>query len=331
MTLGLLLTSFGLGLRHGIDWDHVAAIADLSGSAEDRRRGLWLSFLYAVGHAVVVMALGTAAIIFGAAIPDGLDVWMGRIVGLTLIWLGVWVLVQLIRQGRDFRLKSRWMLVLGGTFAGMRRVRSSRGQRQISLDHDHDHVHESLAHEHHAAHDHAHDRAHEPAHEHADTEHADTEHANTAGLFPAARLATGGSTRRTSTLRRFGGHRHQHRHDLALPDSASPYGSGTATGIGMLHGVGIESPTQIAVFVASTSVAGATAGVGLLVAWVVGLIVANSILAVLASAGLLQAERNFTLYATLAVVVAVLSIVMGVMFVGGIELAGPLAVALTLF
>jgi len=312
VTLGLLLTSFGLGLRHGFDWDHVAAIADLSGSAEDRRRGLWLSFLYAVGHAAVVLLLGTAAIIFGAAIPESLDVWMGRVVGLTLIWLGAWVLVQLVRQGRDFRLKSRWMLVLGGTFAGMRRVRAQRGQRQISVDHDHEHDHggdididlsanepaASLAHDHVAAHDHA--------------------HVAEASSVPVA--ASGGRS-----MRRADRHGHSHRHDLALPTSASTYGSGTATGIGMLHGVGIESPTQIAVFVASTSLAGATAGLGLLVAWVVGLIVANSILAVLASAGLLQAERNFTLYAALAVVIAVLSIAMGVMFVGGFDLAGPFA------
>lgn len=317
MTLGLLLTAFGLGLRHGVDWDHVAAIADLSGSAEDRRRGLWLSFLYAVGHAAVVMVLGTLAIIFGASIPDGLDVWMGRIVGFTLIWLGVWVIVQLIRQGRDFRLKSRWMLVLGGTFAGMRRVSARRGQRKISVDHDHPHEHGDdgmvdltqaapLAHDHAAAHDHAHVDA-------------------TAAQPARERVRSGSrSLRRRGHVHRHG---HVHSHDLALPTTAAPYGSGTATGIGMLHGVGIESPTQIAVFVASTSLAGAGAGLGLLVAWVVGLIIANSILAVVASAGLLQAERNFTVYATLAVVVALLSIVMGLMFVGGFELAGPLALA----
>ena len=36
----------------------------------------------------------------------------------------------------------------------------------------------------------------------------------------------------------------------------------------------------------------------------------------LAGLGLLNAERNFTIYATLAVVVAVASIVVGIMFVG---------------
>ena len=34
---------------------------------------------------------------------------MGRVVGLTLVALGAWVLVGLARQGRDFRLRSRYL------------------------------------------------------------------------------------------------------------------------------------------------------------------------------------------------------------------------------
>ncbi len=49
----------------------------------------------------------------------------------------------------------------------------------------------------------------------------------------------------------------------------------------------------------------------LLVAWVLGLIIANTFLAVLAAYGLLGAERNFTIYATIAVFVAVASLAMG--------------------
>ena len=87
----------------------------------------------------------------------------------------------------------------------------------------------------------------------------------------------------------------------------------------MLHGVGVESPTQIAVFVASTSIGGKGVGLLLLLGWVVGLIIANSGLALLAGAGLLKAEQNFRIYATLAVVVAVLSIAMGTLFLFDLE------------
>ena len=127
MTIGLLLTALTLGLRHGVDWDHIAAISDLCGTAENRRRGFRLSLLYALGHAAVVLALGSAAIVLGAAIPESLDEWMARFVGLTLVGLGGWVLFGLARHGRDFRLRSRWMLILQGTFAGLRRVRGRSG------------------------------------------------------------------------------------------------------------------------------------------------------------------------------------------------------------
>ena len=39
---------------------------------------------------------------------------MGRIVGVTLIVLGVYVFESLIRHGREFRMRSRWMLVFAG-------------------------------------------------------------------------------------------------------------------------------------------------------------------------------------------------------------------------
>ncbi len=310
MTAGLLVTALILGLRHGVDWDHIAAIADLSGAADDRRRGFRLSFLYAAGHAVVVFALGCLAIVAGSSIPDGLDRWMGRIVGLTLIWLGIWVLVELMRHGRDFRLRSRWMLVLDGTFAGLRRVARPADRRLLEVEHEHEHEHAGESPEfadgveetpiggHGPRHRHGHRSGHRHGRRHGD---------------PANDVTVEVKVR----------HSHRHRHVIPLPDRlgtapggamAHGTGAGTAAGIGMVHGVGVESPTQIAVFVASTSVVGWTAGLGILAAWCVGLVLANSGLAVLAGFGLLEARRNFALYATIAVLVAVGSIVMGTLY-----------------
>src|SRR5438093_11242243 len=97
-SLTLLGTAVVLGFRHGIDWDHIAAITDItstttnveraeeelvtqpapvatasSGSVALSRprptgrafgrlelRALWLSSLYALGHAFVVALLGFA-------------------------------------------------------------------------------------------------------------------------------------------------------------------------------------------------------------------------------------------------------------------------------
>lgn len=305
MTIGLLLTALGLGLRHGIDWDHIAAIADLSSSAENRRRGFWLSMTYAVGHGAVVFALGTLAIAFGLAIPDSLDEWMGRVVGITLILLGAWILFELVRKGRDFRLQSRWMLVINGTFAGLRRVRNGFTGRQITIEHDHDHRHDEEF-----------DHAALVAHDHSHVDAVVDIDANA----PVAVGSTGwrGMSRR---MRSKSPHSHPHAHALALPEQAdASYGHGTASGIGMLHGVGIESPTQIAIFVASSSVAGVGFGLLLLGTWVLGLIIANAGLALVAGAGLLNAERSFPIYATLAAIVSVLSIALGTLYLFGLDI-----------
>ncbi|MGH9137900.1 MAG: hypothetical protein ACRD0G_12765, partial [Acidimicrobiales bacterium] len=107
---GLLASAFGFGLRHGVDWDHVAAIADLS-SGGDRRRSVVLATLYAAGHAVVVVVLGSLAVIAGDYLPPAVDSVMGRVVGVTLLVLGGYVLYGLARHGRRFRMRSRWALV----------------------------------------------------------------------------------------------------------------------------------------------------------------------------------------------------------------------------
>ncbi|HYN69431.1 MAG TPA: hypothetical protein VEX41_04400, partial [Candidatus Eisenbacteria bacterium] len=228
--LGLLATALVLGIRHGFDWDHLAAIADVTStsatgdaaegvhegvherrsehdhghggageriahapdghphlaarsadaatSAEhvqlsgvrpdlgtEQRRALILGTLYALGHAGVVVALGILALLFGAVLPDWIDPVMGRIVGLTLLILGVWVFISLYqyaRHGTQFRLRSRWMLV-----------------------------------------------------------------------FDSARLA----------WRRWQAWLHGHEH--VEPIEMSSYGPRTAFGVGMIHGVGAETGTQV--------------------------------------------------------------------------------------
>ncbi len=303
MSLGLILTALGLGLRHGIDWDHIAAIADLSSSAQSRRRGFFLSMTYALGHGAVVFILGTLAIAFGLAIPDGLDAWMGRIVGITLIMLGGWILFELVRKGRDFRLRSRWMLVIDGTFAGLRRVRNGLSGRQITIEHEHAHEHDfdEIAHDTPPAHDHS--------------------HAPVPTVPSPVLTGTGGWRGLGQRLRARTHHSHTHAHALALPESPdAAYGHRTASGIGMLHGVGIESPTQIAIFVAASSAAGVGFGLVLLGAWVLGLIIANAGLAFVAGAGVLNAERSFPIYAALAAIVSVLSIALGTLYLVGLDL-----------
>src|SRR5258708_7465110 len=139
LRLGLVAASFGFGFRHGVDWDHLAALTDITGSQETRRRSMFYATLYALGHALVVFALGLAAIVLAEQLPESVDRVMERVVGVTLIALGAYVVVALARHGRNFRMRSRWMLLFTGVRHGRSWLRSRRSGDLIVIEHEHDH------------------------------------------------------------------------------------------------------------------------------------------------------------------------------------------------
>lgn len=279
--LGLIATAFSFGLRHGIDWDHIAAIADLTSGQQRPRRALLYSSLYALGHASVVFVLGALAIMFAEQLPASVDSAMERVVGLTLLLLGGYVVYGLLKHGRDFRMRSRWMLVAALMRRGAQRLRARRERPdRIVIEHDHEH------------------EASEPH----------------PGVYLAPGPPLSGQPHGASGFR----HRHSHRHEAPMPqDPFGEYGKGTAFGIGMIHGIGAETPTQVLIFLTAAGAGGEAAGLLLLACFVAGLVTSNTVIAVCAAAGLLRPSTNFRVYAAVSLVVASLSIVLGALFLFG--------------
>jgi len=60
-----------LGFRHGVDYDHVAAIAGLAGAAKRPAQAVGLAVLYGLGDSTIVTVLG--AIRFGMVLPKRRD------------------------------------------------------------------------------------------------------------------------------------------------------------------------------------------------------------------------------------------------------------------
>jgi high-affinity nickel-transport protein len=87
-----LLSAAILGFRHGFDYDHIAAITDITSVQTNRWQGMRLGLLYALGHAATVAILGSAVIVFQLSLPHGIDRIAERLVGITLLVLGVYVL-----------------------------------------------------------------------------------------------------------------------------------------------------------------------------------------------------------------------------------------------
>jgi len=269
--LGLLVAAFWFGFRHGIDWDHIAAITDITSSQEDRRQAMVFGTLYALGHALVVLSLGGLAIVAGENLPSGVDNVMTRIVGVTLLLLGGYVFYSLIRHGRDFRLRSRWMLV----FTGVRRA--ARWARRRAA-----------------------------------------ERPNGTQPQPAGGVTVAEAADAPSWHHGHHGRPGHHHHSQPEPDDTfMNYGRGTAFAVGMIHGVGAETPTQVLIFLSAAGAGGASAGIIVLVAFIVGLLSSNSLITFGSAMGYLSASKNFPLYATVAVLTGVFSLVIGTIFVLG--------------
>ncbi len=274
LELGLVLTALAFGLRHGVDWDHIAAIGDITASQLRTRAAMLFCTLYAVGHAVVVFALGLVAIIAGGLLSPRLDAAMGRVVGVTLVGMGLYVFYSLARYGSDFRMESRWMLLISAVRRIAHRPRRRRARVTYEvIEHDHEHP---------AGARHGHRHAHAP-------------------------VPVSGATQLPGST-----HRHRHRHVVPVPaDPFRTYGKGASLALGMLHGIGAETPTQIALFVTAAGVGGSGRGAVLLGIFVLGLLVANTLVALASSLGYRRAAGDRRLYVAIAAVTAAFSLITG--------------------
>ncbi len=231
--VALLGTGLGLGLRHGIDWDHIAAISDVTSGQQNHRRSLGMGTLYALGHAAVVITLGLLAIWFGTLLPDWIDGYMESAVGITLLLLGIWLIWSMSRNNGRLVLKSRWMLL----FELLRSMFRKLTGRSAKLEPE------------------------------------------------------------TSRKRK--------------------YSSGVSVSIGVIHGIGAETGSQALLLAAAAGATSALTGSFLLIAFVVGLVVSNTLITIASTAGLIRSDRHRRFHTALGIVVAVFSLVLGSMFILG--------------
>ena len=110
----LVLSVLFLGFRHGFDLDHIAAISDIVSQTPSQKKAFLNGFFYIFGHAVVIIFLGLLAIVLEISLPAWLDKIMGSIVGLSLILLGAFIILNILVKRQEFKFASRWMLLFKG-------------------------------------------------------------------------------------------------------------------------------------------------------------------------------------------------------------------------
>lgn len=229
----VIASSFLLGLRHGIDWDHIAAITDITGTSENnKKQSILLGTLYALGHATVIIILGLSAVLIGINLPGWIDTIMKPVVGVTLILLGFWLISSIILHGRNFRMRSRWMVI----FTIIDKIYN---KIQSKLEHKHHHPH------------------------------------------------------------------------VSYPDT---YGIKAAFTVGLLHGIGAETPTQVLLFVSAAGVGGSFMGLLLVFIFVLGLFLSNTAIILVSVTGFTEAHNHPYMRLVLGILTATFSLIVGTLF-----------------
>jgi high-affinity nickel-transport protein len=105
-----------------------------------------------------------------------------------------------------------------------------------------------------------------------------------------------------------------HGHEHVDPIEMSSYGVRTAFGVGMIHGIGAETGTQVLLIAAIGGASGAGLGIPMLVAFILGLLASNSLVVVITATGFIASRVRERLYLAIGVVAGTFSLVIGVVF-----------------
>jgi hypothetical protein len=235
-TLDLAFVSAGiLGFRHGFDYDHIAAISDIASMEPSPKAAMRMGFVYILGHAVTLGALGAAVILFQHTLPPQIDRWAERAVGATLVVLGVYVLGSLVRSKDHALPSSRAAVVIRGVRWMQWRVKRVFGRGPAKL----------------------------------------------------------------------------------APRGREPYDPAVVFLIGVIHGLGAETPSQLLIFLLAANLGGVSLGLLGLAVFLAGLIVMN-LLMTASIVGVLGVSANKPrLLQWVIAATATYSVVVGVIFVVG--------------
>ncbi len=96
----LLCPAVVLGMRHAFDRDHIAAVTHFISLEPDPLKSAWFGFRWALGHAVMVLALGTLILVLHLKFDPAFERYAELAVGGTLIVLGIWRLFLLWQERR---------------------------------------------------------------------------------------------------------------------------------------------------------------------------------------------------------------------------------------
>jgi high-affinity nickel permease len=121
--------------------------------------------------------------------------------------------------------------------------------------------------------------------------------------------------------RRFQARLHGHEH--VDPMEMSSYGMRTAFGVGLIHGVGAETGTQVLLIAAIGGASSQGLGIPMMLAFIVGLLISNSIVVFITATGFIASRIRERLYVVIGVIAGTFSLVIGTVFLLGLDATLP--------
>jgi high-affinity nickel-transport protein len=103
----------------------------------------------------------------------------------------------------------------------------------------------------------------------------------------------------------------------------SSYGPRTALAVGMIHGIGAETGTQVLLIAAIGGASSQGLGLPMMLAFIAGLLVANSMVVVITATGFIASRARERLYIAIGVVAGTFSLLIGLLFLFRLEGALP--------
>ncbi len=104
----------------------------------------------------------------------------------------------------------------------------------------------------------------------------------------------------------------EHTHDHVR--GTDQYGARTAYTIGLIHGIGAETGTQVLIIATAVGAGTKVMGVAALLFFVLGLLLANSFVTVATAAGFVSSQRRQFVYVLAGLLAAVFSLTVGLIF-----------------
>ncbi|HUG31108.1 MAG TPA: hypothetical protein VMQ65_11425 [Candidatus Limnocylindria bacterium] len=121
--------------------------------------------------------------------------------------------------------------------------------------------------------------------------------------------------------RRFQARLHGHEH--VDPMEMSSYGVRTAYGVGLIHGIGAETGTQVLLIAAIGGASTQGLGIPMMLAFIVGLLISNSIVVFITATGFIASRLRQRIYIVIGVIAGTFSIVIGSVFLLGLDATLP--------